>query len=347
MPRRFRPAPIVTPPPVQSLGPQRSRSSLLRLATPPRTRRPVRLRPRSPAVPKFTASIPTASLDRVWSDAQDIVYAITFDRDGRPIARNRQSRQDLPAGFGLDEHGAAGCLAHSGNGIRHRTRTARSTRSPEISGRCTGSGRGLEKTGTFESEVLDAGSFAYWGRLSYRGEGNISVFTRAGNLNHPQSNWSAWAPLQPDADARRHLRFLRRRAFCVACGALPAIQDRVGGRRRAVRRPRSPTSTSRIWRRTWRRWWKKSKSLRPTIGSRSPRLRLCLPTSLTLPPLGQTKKASPVSDGADRNISDTELRQRLCSVRWAASDENDDTPGLQGRDPRSEGIHLGSFEGLM
>ena len=62
-------------------------------------------------------------------------------------------------------------------------------------------GAAFEKSGSFESDVLDAGAFAYWGRIGYRGSGNIRVLTRSGNLNRPENNWSAWAPLQSDSGA--------------------------------------------------------------------------------------------------------------------------------------------------
>src|SRR5260370_37128470 len=70
-------------------------------------------------------------------------------------------------------------------------------------------GPATEKSGSFESEVLDAGSFAYWGRISYRGSGNVSLFSRSGNLNRPENNWSPWAALQPAANGK---------PICDSCG---------------------------------------------------------------------------------------------------------------------------------
>jgi hypothetical protein len=70
-------------------------------------------------------------------------------------------------------------------------------------------GPGFEKKGSFESPVLDAGAFAYWGRISYRGLGKIAVSTRSGNRSHPESNWSPWVTLQTETSA----------AACDSCGA--------------------------------------------------------------------------------------------------------------------------------
>ncbi len=156
---------------------------------------------------------PDGSPRKVWSSPQDIVYAIGFDAGGLPAAGHRKSRQDLSAGFRHREHAAAGCFAHAGDRLWPRTQIGSK---PGDLYAITGNigkvfriGPGFEKKGTFESPVLDAGAFAYWGRISYRGLGKITVSTRSGNRSHPESNWSPWATLQTDTSA----------AACDSCGA--------------------------------------------------------------------------------------------------------------------------------
>ena len=95
-------------------------------------------------------------------------------------------------------------------------------------------GPGFEKKGSFESPVLDAGAFAYWGRISYRGLGKITVYTRSGNRSHPESNWSPWATLQTDTSAAA-LRFLRSRPHRFTLGSILAIQNRLDARHRPAR----------------------------------------------------------------------------------------------------------------
>ena len=57
-------------------------------------------------------------------------------------------------------------------------------------------GPALESSGTYESDVLDAGSFSYWGRIEQEPSQNGVVFeTRTGNLSRAQKNWSPWAKL--------------------------------------------------------------------------------------------------------------------------------------------------------
>jgi sugar lactone lactonase YvrE len=151
---------------------------------------------------------PDGSPRKSWSSAQDIVYAISFDPNGLPLLgtgnRGKIYRLDSDVistelldasptqvtGFGRGSNGEL--YAVTGN-----------------IGRIYRVGPGLENSGSFESEILDASSFSYWGRISYRGKGNIAVFTRSGNLNRPESNWSPWARLTPDSTAE---------SICDSCG---------------------------------------------------------------------------------------------------------------------------------
>jgi sugar lactone lactonase YvrE len=151
---------------------------------------------------------PDGSPRKSWSSTQDIVYAISFDPNGLPLLgtgnRGKIYRLDSDVistelvdasptqvtGFGRGSNGEL--YAVTGN-----------------IGRIYRVGPGLENSGSFESEILDASSFSYWGRISYRGKGNIAVFTRSGNLNRPESNWSPWARLTPDSTAE---------SICDSCG---------------------------------------------------------------------------------------------------------------------------------
>ena len=75
-------------------------------------------------------------------------------------------------------------------------------------------GPGLESSGTLESDVLDAGGFTYWGRLSDEaaGGGSVAFETRSGNLNRPQKNWSEWTNTIGGRIASPSARFLQYRA---------------------------------------------------------------------------------------------------------------------------------------
>jgi hypothetical protein len=54
----------------------------------------------------------------------------------------------------------------------------------------------MEKTGSIESDVLDAGGYTLWGRLSFEGAaagGQFALMTRSGNLDQPEKGWSPWS----------------------------------------------------------------------------------------------------------------------------------------------------------
>lgn len=53
--------------------------------------------------------------------------------------------------------------------------------------------------GTYESAVLDAKNVSSWGRIWWRGNGNVSLQTRSGNTEKPNETWSAWSAAYTDA----------------------------------------------------------------------------------------------------------------------------------------------------
>ena len=52
--------------------------------------------------------------------------------------------------------------------------------------------------GAYESPVRDARLIASWGRIWWRGEGDIALQTRSGNGERPDSTWSEWSPVYRD-----------------------------------------------------------------------------------------------------------------------------------------------------
>lgn len=159
---------------------------------------------------------------KIWSHPRDIVYAIAFDGHGHPLlgAGNKGSIYRLD-----DDHTytllldlpptqvTAFCSAPQGSVYAVTGNIGKVYRiGPEF-----------EKKGTLESDVLDASSFSYWGRLNFRGEadgGSLRFETRSGNLSRPQKNWSAWSPVPISGDGGRiaspPARFLQYRATLLA-----------------------------------------------------------------------------------------------------------------------------------
>ncbi|HEX4169064.1 MAG TPA: hypothetical protein VHZ55_26665 [Bryobacteraceae bacterium] len=133
--------------------------------------------------------------ERIWDSATDLVYALAFDAAGKPI-------------LGTGNKGTI--YRVESNHLFTDVLTAPPTQVTSfLQGKdgaiyvTTGNvgnlyslGPDFEKTGTLESNVLDAGDFSYWGKAhtasSLRG-GSIAFETRSGNVNNPQNSWSPWS----------------------------------------------------------------------------------------------------------------------------------------------------------
>jgi sugar lactone lactonase YvrE len=265
---------------------------------------------------------PDGSPRKAWANSQDIVYVIGFDSDGKPLLgtgnRGRIYRMDSDTistllldatptqvtGFGKDKKGDL--YAVTGN-----------------IGKVFRIGPGFEKQGSFESQVLDASSFAYWGRISYRGSGSVSVSTRSGNRSHPETNWSPWAPLQPDTSA----------AACESCG---------GGRTtspsaRFLQYKIDMTSSAAVSSPeiTYAEVAYLPKNVAPVVEQveiTPPNYRFpaqavtTTPSnSLTLPPIGQPRK-NPSTPALELGSSPAlAYAKGYAGARWTASDENNDS----------------------
>jgi hypothetical protein len=132
---------------------------------------------------------------RVWSSTQDVVYAITFDAQGRVLlaAGNKGSiyRIESPVRYTalLNLPATQITAFQNGPGGRLYAATGNTGKVYEI-------GPEVEQEGSIESDVFDAAMFSLWGRLSFEAHlngGQIAIVTRSGNLDQPQKNWSAWS----------------------------------------------------------------------------------------------------------------------------------------------------------
>lgn len=165
---------------------------------------PAAPRPQTAAPPAFVAATggtevyriePNGNPRRWWSHAQDVVYAIAFDSEGRVLlgAGNKGNlyRVESPTRYtSLRTLPASQITAfQTGPNGQIYAATANVGKIYEI-------GPGLEQQGTVESDVYDSTMYTLWGRLSFEAQmngGGVAVETRSGNLDQPQKNWSAWS----------------------------------------------------------------------------------------------------------------------------------------------------------
>jgi hypothetical protein len=245
---------------------------------------------------------------RVWNHAQDLIYALAFDSRGRLIAgsgnRGNIYRLDSDHLYTLLLNAASSQVTGfcaSPDGMLYAV-------TGNI-GKIFSIGPGLESTGTFESDVYDAGAFSYWGRLNLesRGGGSIDFETRSGNLNRAQKNWSPWAKLDAGRIVSPAARFLEYRATLSGPAELTRVDI-------AYQMKNVPPVIDEL-----EITPANYKFPAPSAASAS------TPT-LTLPPLGRKSGTSSLSASSDSGSSPTlNWAKGQMGARWLANDENGDT----------------------
>jgi hypothetical protein len=256
---------------------------------------------------------------RVWSHAQDVVYAMAFDSSGHALlgAGNKGNvyRIESPAVYTamLILPGSQVTAFQAGRDGHLYAATGNVGKVYEI-------GPGLAKEGTIESDVFDSSMYSLWGRLSFEGKlngGGVAVVTRSGNLDQPQKNWSPWSsPVTTQKGGRiasPAARFVQWKATLTADGAghspelesvdvayLPKnVEPRIDEIELTPPNYKFPAATA---------------------ASSGPAL------TLSLPPLG--RRASQSSSISLESITSTpamQLAKGFVGARWLASDPNGDS----------------------
>ncbi len=254
---------------------------------------------------------------KVWSNAQAIVYTVGFDARQRPLigTGNKGTLYRLDSDLVYTE-------------LLSAAPTQVTSISTALSGNlyaATGNvgkvyriGPGLEKEGTLESDVFDAGLFSRWGRLSFRGQANggqIAFETRSGNLDRPDKDWSAWSEAITSPDGGRvsspPARFLQWKLMMKALsgGASPEVCEVNAA---YLQRNVAPQV-------------QQIEITPPNYRFPPPAtLTITTPPPLSLPPLGKPARSTP-SPSSGSDASSMQYAKGWIGARWAASDENGDS----------------------
>ncbi len=140
------------------------------------------------------------SPSRIWSSHEDIVYALAFDAHDKLLAgtgnRGHVFCIDRPDEF-IDLLKApvsqvTGFAKAPGGGLYAATSNL---------GKIFVLGSAPESEGSYESDVFDAKIFSRWGRVDFRGKGNVDLLARSGNVDNPDRNWSPWKQVDLSKDA--------------------------------------------------------------------------------------------------------------------------------------------------
>ncbi|MEO8029051.1 MAG: hypothetical protein ABI823_21400, partial [Bryobacteraceae bacterium] len=249
---------------------------------------------------------------KVWSHPQDIAYAIAVDESNTPLIATGNKGNI----YRLDREGLYTMLVHV-----PPTQVTSLLATPAGVFAATGNigkvyqiGPAMETSGTFESELLDAGGFTYWGRMRYQGKANesqVKLETRSGNLGRAQNNWSPWSavPLtnMTGRIAAPAARFLQYRATLSGTAEVGLFEIAYQG-----------------------------KNVAPTVEIvevtpanykfPTPSGIVLTNQSLTLSPLGKRSAASASAVSVDTGLSPSMTYAKgQVGVRWLSNDENGDT----------------------
>jgi sugar lactone lactonase YvrE len=257
--------------------------------------------------------------ERVWSHSHDIIYSIGFDGTGRALIGTGNKgyiyRIDSDALFTALLNSAptqVTALLPGPNGKIYAA-TGNVGKVYEI-------GPGLEREGSIESDVFDAGLFSQWGRLTFKGAANggrIGIEARSGNLDRPQKNWSAWSgAITAEEGARLNspaARFVQWRATFSADAA-----DKSG------RSPQLDAVEVAYLPRNVGPRVEEIEVTPPNYKFPAPGIVISTPQTLNLPPLGKRSRPA-VALTLESTTPSMQNAKGAIGARWLAGDDNGDT----------------------
>jgi hypothetical protein len=164
---------------------------------------------------------------RVWSSREDIVYALAFDSHDKLLA-GTGNRGHVFVIDGPDEYAdllkapasqVTGFAKGPNGGLYAVTSNL---------GKVFMLGPGLEREGSYESDVFDARIFSRWGRAEFRGTNNVDLLARSGNVDNPDRNWSPWKQVDLSKGAELNIppaRYAQWKVVLHDGGSRPAVDS--------------------------------------------------------------------------------------------------------------------------
>ena len=241
---------------------------------------------------------PDGSPKRIWASHDDIVYALSFDEQGRLLAGSGNKARV----YTIESNGdyvdllkaSATQVTAFTNGPKNGLYAATSNL-----GKIFLLGPQPDSEGSYESDVFDAHIFSRWGRLEVQGAGNYDLYARSGNVDNPDRNWSHWAKVDMTRTAEAGVpaaRFIQWKAV-LRPGMTPARIDSVNVNYR-------PNNVAPV-----------IDDVVVQVGVRYN----------VMPTPKSGGEGSPISSGPRFEVPPQAIRDHeSISARWAAHDDNDD-----------------------
>lgn len=162
---------------------------------------------------------------RLWTSHEDIVYALAFDSHDKLLA-GTGNRGHIFAIDGPDNFSdLLKAPASQVTGFAKAPSGALYAASSNL-GKIFVLGPAPEKEGSYESDVFDAKIFSRWGRVEFRGTGNVDLLVRSGNVDNPDRNWSQWKQVDLSKGAEMGVpaaRYAQWKAVLHAGSARPVV----------------------------------------------------------------------------------------------------------------------------
>ena len=167
------------------------------------------------------------SPERIWTSHDDIVYALAFDSHNRLLA-GTGNRGHVFSIAGPDDYSdllkapvsQVTSFAKAPGGALYAA-------SSNL-GKIFVLGPDPAKEGSYESDVFDAKIFSRWGRVDFRGAGNVDLLARSGNVDNPDRNWSPWKPVDLKNGAEMGVpaaRYAQWKVVLHADGSKPSVDS--------------------------------------------------------------------------------------------------------------------------
>jgi hypothetical protein len=159
--------------------------------------------------------LPDGATDVVWSSPTITAFAIAPGLQPGTVLIGTSDKGRI---YSVTNDGRDTLLLQSSEGQISAlfTRANQVYASSSNQGKLFNFGAGLVGEGTYESPVRDAKLTASWGRVWWRGAGNVELQTRTGNGERPDATWSDWSSVYKDSEGTQitspRARFIQWRA---------------------------------------------------------------------------------------------------------------------------------------
>jgi hypothetical protein len=158
---------------------------------------------------------------KLWSDKDNIVYALAARQDGLLALTGNRGRI-----FRINDDGSFADIGHLD--AQQALSLAVDPNSSDVLIGAGNTGKlfrlGAATAHEYASDVLDAGTFARFGRVEIEpGSSGYQFFTRTGNIDQPVRGWTDWLPLKDGVVASSAGRFLQWKVQLQAGGSVSGV----------------------------------------------------------------------------------------------------------------------------